>query len=263
MPTFRARSLASTLAAAGYRTALFHSGRFMYLGMTSIIDRRGFDVMEDAGAIGGRVDSSFGVDDGSTVARVLRWIDSGDRHGAVLRHLPANLRTQPVRDQRSRPVSKRFGLLAIHERIARERCRTRRARSTGLRQRHLLDNTLIVVFGDHGEAFGEHPGNFAHTFFINEENVRIPLVIAAPGAIREPVRLSRLASVVDIAPTILDLLGLPAQPSAPGRIAATCRFTHGAVLHGLFDRLARSCRPMLEVSLRRRLEAISIVRCVQ
>ena len=67
------------------------------------------------------------------------------------------------------------------------------------------------MFGDHGEAFGEHPGNFAHTFFINEENVRIPLLIAAPGAIREAVRLSRLASVVDIVPTILDLLGLPAQ----------------------------------------------------
>ena len=51
----------------------------MYLGMTSIINRRGFDVMEDAGAIGGRIDSSFGVDDASTVTRVLRWIDSGDR----------------------------------------------------------------------------------------------------------------------------------------------------------------------------------------
>jgi arylsulfatase A-like enzyme len=86
----------------------------------------------------------------------------------------------------------------------------------GLRQRNLLENTLIVVFGDHGEAFGEHPGNFAHTLYINEENIRIPLVIAAPGAIRGPRRLSRLASVLDLAPTILDLLGLPAQPQHQG-----------------------------------------------
>ena len=40
----------------------------------------------------------------------------------------------------------------------------------------------MIVFGDHGEAFGEHPGNFAHTMFIHEENVRVPYVIAAPGA---------------------------------------------------------------------------------
>src|SRR4029079_19293308 len=74
--------------------------------------------------------------------------------------------------------------------------------------RRLLDHTLFVIFGDHGEAFGEHPGNFAHTLFIHEENVRIPLMIAAPGSSRRSVRVPRVARVIDIAPTILDLLGL-------------------------------------------------------
>ena len=69
-------SLAATLAGCGYRTALFHSGRFMYLGMKSVIDHRGFEVLEDAGAIGGRVNSSFGVDEASAVERTLGWIDS-------------------------------------------------------------------------------------------------------------------------------------------------------------------------------------------
>ncbi len=202
--------VASILAEAGYRTALFHSGRFMYLGMTSIIDRRGFEVMEDAGAIGGRIDSSFGVDDASTVARVLRWIDSLDsRAPFFVTYLPTSGHNPYVT---SRPGPFRSDsdfwryMNALHESDV--------ALGTlidGLGRRRLLENTTIVVFGDHGEAFGEHPGNFAHTFFINEENVRIPLLIAAPGAIRESVRLSRLASVVDIVPTILDLLGLPAQ----------------------------------------------------
>ena len=202
--------VASILAEAGYRTALFHSGRFMYLGMTSIIDRRGFEVMEDAGAIGGRIDSSFGVDDASTVTRVLRWIDSVDRREPFfVTYLPTSGHNPYVT---SRPGPFRSDsdfwryMNALHESDV--------ALGTlidGLGRRSLLENTIVVVFGDHGEAFGEHPGNFAHTFFINEENVRIPLVIAAPGAIRKAVRLSRLASVVDIAPTILDLLGLPAQ----------------------------------------------------
>ena len=48
----------------------------------------------------------------------------------------------------------------------------------GLRERGLDRRTLVVVFGDHGEAFGQHPGNFGHTQFIYEENVRVPLIVA-------------------------------------------------------------------------------------
>jgi hypothetical protein len=103
----------------------------------------------------------------------------------------------------------------------------------GLRQRHQLENTLFVVFGDHGEAFGEHPGNFAHTLFIHEENVRIPLVIAAPGAIEQTVRLSTIASVIDIAPTVLDLLGMPHNRST--KAPRCCLLIRdGAVLYRLF-----------------------------
>jgi hypothetical protein len=208
-------SLPATLNAAGYRTALFHSGRFMYLGMTSVIDRRGFDVMEDAGAIGGRVDSSFGVDDGSTVARVLRWIDTIDRQVPFfVTYLPTSghnpyVTTVPGPFRTDQDFWRYMN--ALHESDV-----AFGALIDGLRQRHLLDNTLFVVFGDHGEAFGEHPGNFAHTLFIHEENVRIPLVIAAPGAIERLLRVSRLASVIDIAPTVLDLLGLPQQPLHQG-----------------------------------------------
>jgi Sulfatase len=61
---------------AGYRTAMFHSGRFRYLGMQELLADKGFDVLEDAGAIGGHEQSSFGVDESSTVTRLLRWIDS-------------------------------------------------------------------------------------------------------------------------------------------------------------------------------------------
>jgi hypothetical protein len=209
-------SLAATLAAAGYRTALFHSGRFMYLGMMSVIDRRGFTVMEDAGAIGGRLDSSFGVDDGSTVARVLRWIDSLDRREPFfVTYLPTSGHNPYVTSIpgpfRNDQDFWRY-MNALHEGDT-----ALGALVDGLQARHLDGNTVFIVFGDHGEAFGEHPGNFAHTLFIHEENVRVPFVIAAPGAIRTPVRvMSRIASVIDAGPTVLDLLGLPAQDAHQG-----------------------------------------------
>jgi phosphoglycerol transferase MdoB-like AlkP superfamily enzyme len=69
-------SLAAVLSDAGYRTGMFHSGRFGYLGMESIIRNRGYQTLEDAGSISGNHNSSFGVDEPATVARMLAWIDA-------------------------------------------------------------------------------------------------------------------------------------------------------------------------------------------
>jgi arylsulfatase A-like enzyme len=77
----------------------------------------------------------------------------------------------------------------------------------GLRARHLDSRTLVVVYGDHGEAFGQHPGNVGHTMFIDDENIKVPLVIAIPGTTTDR-RVASVASLLDTAPTILDLLGL-------------------------------------------------------
>ena len=208
-------ALPSTLRAAGYRTALFHSGRFVYLGMRPVIERRGFDLMEDAGSIGGHLDSSFGVDDGSTVRRVLQWIDSLDgKSPFFVAYLPTSGHNPYVTSVPG-PFRKdqdfwRY-MNALHEGDE-----ALRALVEGLRSRGLAENSLFVVFGDHGEAFGEHAGNFAHTFHVYEENVRVPLVMAAPGAIAQPQRVGNIASVIDAAPTILDLLGLHAEPSHQG-----------------------------------------------
>ena len=208
-------SLPGTLAAAGYRTALFHSGRFVYLGMGAVIDHRGFGLMEDAGAIGGQVNSSFGVDDASTVQRALHWIGSlGKGERFFLTYLPV-AGHNPYEVSRRGPFKGRDDftryLNALHE--GDEALGELLA---GLRLLGIEDKTLVIVTGDHGEAFGEHPGNFAHTMFIHEENVRVPYVIAAPEAGVGMInvaqrRIQRLASAIDTAPTILDLLGLQPQ----------------------------------------------------
>ena len=208
-------SLPQTLASAGYRTALFHSGRFVYLGMASMIEHRGFEVLEDAGAIGGQVNSSFGVDDASTVQRVLDWIASLKKEDRFfVSYLPVSGHS-PYESSKPGPFKGRDDftryLNALHEGDE-----ALGKLLTGLRALGHEDDTLVVVFGDHGEAFGEHPGNFAHTMFIHEENVRVPYIIAAPGIASAQRRVSRLASIVDTAPTILDLIGLPADARHEG-----------------------------------------------
>lgn len=82
----------------------------------------------------------------------------------------------------------------------------------------LSEHTIVVVTSDHGETIGEHGfgGNpqVGHAFGLWNEQVAIPLVLVAPGIApqqrREPVTL------LDVAPTLLDLLGLPRHPAMQG-----------------------------------------------
>jgi len=79
-----------------------------------------------------------------------------------------------------------------------------------LRRAGLWDDTLIVLTGDHGEAFGEH-GYFLHTT-PHEETLRVPLLVKWPrSAARSGVTTSRFSTALDIAPTVLSYFGLPSD----------------------------------------------------
>src|SRR5262249_28986613 len=89
----------------------------------------------------------------------------------------------------------------------------------GFARRRRLERTLFIVVGDHGEAFAQHPGNFAHTLFLYEENVRVPFLIAAPGLVHEQRRAPQVVSLLDVTPTTLSLLGLAPDARHEGHSA--------------------------------------------
>src|SRR3954452_10901652 len=68
------------------------------------------------------------------------------------------------------------------------------------------ENTIFVLYGDHGEAFGEH-GRWQHEDVIWEEGARVPLIIHAPGWFEGGKRVEGLSNHTDILPTVLDMLG--------------------------------------------------------
>lgn len=68
-----------------------------------------------------------------------------------------------------------------------------------------LDQTMVIIFADHGEEFGEH-GGYQHSHALHVESVWVPLVIYVPGT--SPARVRERVSLVDVVPTILDVLGL-------------------------------------------------------
>jgi arylsulfatase A-like enzyme len=89
----------------------------------------------------------------------------------------------------------------------------------GLRERGLTEQTLFVIFGDHGQAFNQHEGNYGHSIFLYEENIRVPYLIAAPGLIDKQTRVVQPISLIDTAPTVLDLLGLQSPSDYQGKSA--------------------------------------------
>jgi arylsulfatase A-like enzyme len=73
---------------------------------------------------------------------------------------------------------------------------------------------VAVVFSDHGEEFWDHNG-FEHGHTVYEELLAVPMVVRAPGL--EPGRVDQVVSLIDLTPTLLELLGVSSDASITGR----------------------------------------------
>jgi arylsulfatase A-like enzyme len=92
----------------------------------------------------------------------------------------------------------------------------------GLKAAKLDDKTLVVVVSDHGEAFGQHHFAGQRMFFhgqtLYDELIRVPLLIHVPGS--APRQHDGVVETIDVAPTILDVLGIARPSSWTGRSLA-------------------------------------------
>jgi arylsulfatase A-like enzyme/Flp pilus assembly protein TadD len=111
----------------------------------------------------------------------------------------------------------------------------------------LLSNTLVVVAADHGESLGEH-GERTHGLFAYDVTLRVPLVLWAPPLLR-PAVIASPARLVDVAPTILDLVGAAPLSPVDGRtllpaIAGKPLDDPGSYFEALNANLTRNWAPL-------------------
>ncbi|MBE0664932.1 MAG: sulfatase-like hydrolase/transferase, partial [Candidatus Aminicenantes bacterium] len=85
-----------------------------------------------------------------------------------------------------------------------------------LRRRGLLEHTLVIIAGDHGEAFGEHVEQ-GHGIFCYEEALRVPLIFYAPKLFGKARTAAARVGLVDVMPTVLDLFGFEIPRAVQGR----------------------------------------------
>lgn len=87
-----------------------------------------------------------------------------------------------------------------------------------LAERGVLDQTLVVMASDHGEALGEH-GEATHGIFVYDATSRVPLILSHP-ALRAGTRVPAVVGLSDVVPTVLELLGAPPASGLAGRSLA-------------------------------------------
>jgi arylsulfatase A-like enzyme len=78
------------------------------------------------------------------------------------------------------------------------------------------EDVILVLTSDHGEEFFEHGGT-SHGYSLYDELVRVPLILYAPGLLPEGLRISNPVRLLDVYPTLCDLLGIDVPAGLQGR----------------------------------------------
>ena len=216
---------------AGYATALFSSERLDVEAMDEMERRAGWGTLYDFGRdvknhLSANILNSWCAKEEFTLTQLEPWLEAhraapfllSYMNGAT--HHPYSIpRGSPEPNGRADDIARYRNSLhytdaAIGQLIAM------------LKARGLYENTIIAITGDHGEAFGDHAGNFAHKNAIYEENIRTFLLLAHP-ALGANITSGRIASSGDNYPTLATLAGFAVQ--TPGLPLASRDFPARAV----------------------------------
>jgi arylsulfatase A-like enzyme/Tfp pilus assembly protein PilF len=201
-------TLATLLKGHGYRTGAFVSA--FPLDSRFGLDR-GFDVYDDRlGDFETKPDFQMQERPGTkTVAAALAWLKDGAGPTFCWVHLyEPHAPYDPPPEYRSRFPRAYDGEVAAADAALAPLL-------DPLLGQGRASRTLIVLTADHGEGLGEH-GEATHGIFAYEATLRVPLILHQPGLFAPRV-VSESVRHVDLLPTILDALALPAAAATPGR----------------------------------------------
>jgi arylsulfatase A-like enzyme len=211
----------------------FHTGAFVGSAVLQASRglARGFDVYRD-GVSDGSWSRRFRRPGGEVVADAMQWLaQQGDTPFLLWMHLyDAHAPCDPPEPYRSAYRDDPYAAAVAYADAQVG------ALLEDLERRHLLAETVVVVAADHGESFGEH-GEGGHGLQLYEEVIRVPLIISAPGL--RPRHVSTVASLVDVMPTVLDLVGASTPnidgasllPELTGGPAATDRIAYSESMY--------------------------------
>ncbi|MBE2216037.1 MAG: LTA synthase family protein [Opitutaceae bacterium] len=222
-PTIAVPHLSKLMRDHGYATGFFSSASLEFQRADEFLAAgRGFDRIEDedarpeAAARALEKWSDFvGTDDESTVDSLIAWADScGDKpFFGVMWTAQSHFPYYPP--DNARQISDKSPEFNRYLNAISEGDRALGRLMAWLDASGRADDTLVVVLGDHGQAFGQHK-TFGHAGHTWEEHLRIPLVLINQRLFSGQT-FDTVCGVSDIAPTITEVLHLPDLPGFQGR----------------------------------------------
>ena len=238
-PQIPLASIPQILNKYGYRNAFFHTGRLSYVGQNNFLKNRGFKLLQDAKELAKPPYNkalNWGIDDRALIkaARNFAKISNKNKEAYFMvlsplsPHHPYDIPEEKFRIIKNSDISD-------YNFIKNNWSFTVNIRSFGRYLNSLYyadnvlqklvsvlenmpggDNTLFFILADHGEAFGQHKGNFNHPFYLYEENIHIPFIIYNRKLFPKSIYFSNISRHIDVLPTILDCLGLKINQNYEG-----------------------------------------------
>lgn len=218
-PAIPCKSMTEVLHDAGYYNMLITTADLAYDRKMRFFRHREFDLVYDMRSLPGREtvwSNSWGLDERLAVKVIL---EEASRHTdkpwfvfyeMATAHHPyhacAEHEEDPLEDEFE---SYKRALRFIDDRV--------RDLVLGLEQKGLADNTLVVIYSDHAEGFGQHSGSKSHGPKVYSENLQVPFAVTGPQTAGITSRVLFTTSHLDVAPTALGLVGLPPPCTMKGR----------------------------------------------
>ncbi len=214
------RCLPHLLGDQGYRSLWIQSALGSFEQRPGLVENLGFDhgvYGEDLLQDGDWAETGyFGVDENALIDPLLRWLDEAPERPFFVSLLTVSTH-HPFQSPGEEPPASRAEEPAAYDQALAHVDAFVATTLAALAGQGLLDDTLVVLVGDHGEGFGEH-GRWYHNNVPYEEAVHTPLVLlGSEDLIGPPRRDEGLRSHLDLLPTVLDLAEADWRGTVPGR----------------------------------------------
>ncbi len=248
-PALPGTSLAAAFRDRGYLTAFVTPSDLSWAGWRQFLDGRGFaDVLDYRDLECPDLLSSWGVEDRCMIERMVGFVEQAQTRPFFLMGWTTQTHDPyepspgvPLLELLREPVPDEWKM-GRYLNVLRQTDTHLGRLFDAVRRTGLERDTLIVVTGDHGQAFGYPHDTYFQGWTVYEEDVRVPLLVWFPRAYRSPLRSKTVGGHVDLAPTIAALAGFPPAPDWQGRSLLDSRHPRRAYFYVAEDQFRLGVR---------------------
>ena len=205
-----ARCLAELLAEQGYKSAWFQSAKQSFENRVQLVENFGyghFQAYESMKTRGFQWANYLGYEDDIMLKPSRRWLEKNGNDPTLVMFLGVTPHQQYLSPTRygHKEFAMRDGFNRYLNSVRYDDFWTHNIIKM-YKELGLYKDTIFIIYSDHGEGFGEH-GRYQHDAVIWEEGLRVPLIIHDPQNFDGGARVEEPAHLLDLAPTIVDMLG--------------------------------------------------------